>query len=139
MASRVNPGLRASERTAPQVREFRRTPRVADLFAVGGGLGAELALRREAGFALRHALVAVLRDELVEVKLQLGVESGFLFAAAEKTAARCAQPAEAFPPPVRLGPHVVSSMLRTLLTAKAKESQCAFSTSSSLRPARVRR
>src|SRR5205807_6686042 len=43
----------------PKVREFRRSPRIADLFAIST-YSAEFALRREPGFAFGHAFVAVL-------------------------------------------------------------------------------
>src|SRR5262249_58893217 len=107
---------------------------VADLLAVAAGV-AELAPRRELGLALGHALGAELGDELVEVELHLRVERSLLLAAAEEAARHGAQPAEA------LADHGVSSvsMLRTLATAEAKDSQCSRSASSCFLPTRVNR
>jgi hypothetical protein len=136
MANRLNPGLRDSERTAKRsVRHRsaspRRAPGVADLLAVRADV-AELAPRRQPGLALGHALAAVLLDELVEVKLQLGVERRLLLAPAEEPARPRAQPPPAFA-------HHDSSIARTLAIAAAKDSQCAFSSSSCFLPARVNR
>ena len=117
---------------SPQVRQRRRTPRVADLLAVGGR-GAEFALGSEARVGVGQTLGTEFGDELVEVKLQLGIERGLLAAAVEEAAAFGAQPAEA------LAVHPGSSISSTLAIAAANAAHCTISASSCFRPARVRR
>ena len=125
---------------APNFREIGGAPDLANFFSVFAG-ATEILSGGSSRFWFRHTCIAVLCRQLVEVKRELDVDRGFVFAPTEESAAPRPESPEVFSDELEcnLGNALAHSMLSTLLTAEAKDSQCAFSTSSSFRPVRVRR